>query len=246
MRDELSNKNSSPVLILLTLAVVAGGALAVGSAATRQALMTQHAWLVMIGLALLVAPVSTVNIPGLKADVVVGDVVTFACAALFGANAAILAAVADGTLTSLRITKNSRKFIYNVATCAVSTGVANLVAHSAFDQFGSNGSQMSAGALAAALGLFTVVYFLMSTMLISTYIALSTRKPVIKLWKDKFLWTFVSYLGSGASAFAVALLAERMGHLVFLVSAGTMLALFLFYRAYFRRASTVALAHSTT
>jgi hypothetical protein len=160
MNARYYEKESPRMLTMLTLLVVAAGAATIAVAAARQAFQSEYAWLSMIGLALFVGPVSTVYIPGVKARVVLGDVVTFTCAALFGPSAAIIAAVADGAVTSLKITSDIRKFSYNVATCAVSMAVSNLATRAAFPSFGVKAAGLSVIELLAAMGLFTLCYFL--------------------------------------------------------------------------------------
>ena len=105
-------KNQDPVrLTLLLISVAAGGAMILALAVARQSIDHQQAWMMMIALSLFVAPMSTIQIPGIRASVVLGDVVTFTCAILFGPAAAIIASVADGAISSLRMTKDYKKFI---------------------------------------------------------------------------------------------------------------------------------------
>lgn len=233
----MTSKNSdgnSTTLTLLTVGVMAAGVVAVAIAAARQALIAEHAWLMMIALALLVSPVSSIHIPGVKADVVLGDVVTFSCAVLFGPSAGVIAAVADGAVTSLRLTKTTRKFLYNVATCAVSMAGATLITRAFFDQFGVRTPQQSTGYMSGAMGLFTVSYFLISTFLIAAYIAFAGGKPLIRLWRQKFLWTIMSYVASGISAVVTFSLVGRLGYMVLVVAIATMMMMFLFYRIFFK------------
>ena len=235
MSAKYYEKDSPRMLTALTLLVVAAGAATIAVAAARQAFQSQYAWLSMIGLALFVGPVSTIYIPGIKARVVLGDVVTFTCAALFGPSAAIIAAVADGAVTSLRITSGIRKFSYNVATCAVSMAVSNFATRAAFPSFGANTAGLSIIELLAAMGLFTFCYFLVSTFLVAGFVAVSRRESFIRTWVENFLWTSISYVASGVSALVACLLAERFGYYVIFVPVGMMMLIFLFYRSYFTK-----------
>ena len=219
----------------LTVTVVIAGVVAVVAAAARQAVVAEHAWLMMVVLALLLAPVSAVRIPGVKATVTLGDIVTMSCAVLFGPSAGVIAAVADGVVTSLTLTKSPRKFLYNVATCAISMAGSSLITRAAFDQFGTPGAQLSVLQMSGALALFSVSYFLISTWLIASFVAFSNGESVLRLWRQKFLWTIMSYIGSGASALVAFSLVGRLGYLVFVVVIGAMFTMFLFYRSFFRR-----------
>jgi putative nucleotidyltransferase with HDIG domain len=228
-------KNTFSKQTALTEIVIAAGAAAVALALTRQALAAEYAWLAMIALALCVAPLSTITIPGIKASVTLGDVVTFSCAALFGPSAAVIAAVADGTVTSLRITKNYRKFFYNVGTGAVSMAIAGFATTAAFPGFGVRDSFISPVKLAAAVALLTGCYFVISTSLIGAYISFSTKDSFLKVWREHFLWTSVSYLASGVSSFAACFLIARFGYYTFLVPIGVMVMALFFYRTYFNK-----------
>ncbi len=234
MSTQFSERNMS-ALMPLTVIVVIGGAVDVIAAATRQAAVAEHAWLMMVVLGLLLAPMSAVRIPGVKATVTLGDIVTMSCVVLFGPSAGVIAAVADGVVTSLTLTKNPRKILYNVATCAISMAGASLITRAVFDQFGAPGAQMSVLRMSGAVGLFSISYFLISTSLVAAYIAFSNGEPLLRLWRQKFLWTIMSHIGSGASALVAFSLVGRLGYLVFVPVIGAMFTMFLFYRVYFRR-----------
>jgi len=219
----------------LTVGVVIAGAVAVIAAAARQAAVAEHAWLMMVVLALLLAPVSAVRIPGIKATVTLGDIVTMSCVVLFGPSAGVIAAVADGVVTSLTLTKNPRKILYNVATCAIAMAGASLITRAVFHQFAVPGVRLSVLQMSGAVGVLSISYFLISTFLIAAYIAFSDGEPLLGLWRRKFLWTIMSYIGSGASALITFSLVGRLGYLVFVLVICAMFTMFLFYRVYFRR-----------
>jgi HD-GYP domain-containing protein (c-di-GMP phosphodiesterase class II) len=222
------------MLTALTALVVLAGASAITLATIRQALAQERAWLMMLALALIVAPLGALYIPGLKAKVVLGEMVTFSCALLFGPNAAVIAALADGTIISLKVTRNPRKFIYNVASMAASMAAAAFATRVVFPDFGTSNARPVASVILET-ALFTLLYFVISTSLIAAYIAASKGEPVLKLWKENFLWTSISFIASGATALAAYYLVGRFGYTIFLVFMGVMMLVFLFYRTYFRK-----------
>lgn len=233
-KTESLEKNSSMLTVLSALVITAGLA-AAAMAAARQALVPERAWLMMIALAIVVAPFGSVYIPGLKAKVIISEVVTFSCALLFGPSAAVIAAVADGAVASLRVTKDPRKFLYNVAAFASSMAAASLATRYVFPAFGNPNASSSAALMISATALFTLLYFLLSTSLIAAYFAALMKRPLLKLWREDFLWTSVSYLVSGAAALAGFYLVGRFGYASFLVLTGAMMMIFLFYRTYFQK-----------
>lgn len=228
---------SKPVsaLTLLSLAVITAGVITFALAAVKQIYVPDYTWLTMVALALLAAPMRTIYIPGVKARLALGDTITFACAAIFGLQAAVIAEVVDGTVTSLRMTNKPRKILYNAALCAVSMGGAGLLTRSLFPSFGGMTTRLAIGEMAAALGLFTVGYFLISTSLVAAYLALSNDDPFLDVWRENMLWTSVSSAASGVSALIVYILVGTFGYASFLVPVGLMVVVYLFYHAYFQK-----------
>lgn len=238
----LSKKNSSQAsgaspskLSALSLVVILLGAMAIVISALRQVSVPNLTWLTMVALVLFVAPITTIHMPRIKARVTIGDAITFACAALFGPDAAVIAAAADGVFTSVKLTKSPRKILYNTSMSALSMVAANTVTTMAFDKFGTSTSSMTVAHLAEAMALFTVVYFLVSTCLIAAYLAVSSGEPFWKVWKENCLWSSISYAASGISALGVYLLVGRFGYYSFLIPVGLMGFVYLFYRAYFQK-----------
>ncbi|MEW6207738.1 MAG: HD-GYP domain-containing protein [Acidobacteriota bacterium] len=233
-KAESLEKNSSTLAVLSALVIISGLAVA-AMAAARQSVVPGRAWLMMIALAIVVAPLGSLYIPGLKVKVIISEVVTFSCALLFGPSAAVVVAVADGAVASLRVTKTPHKFLYNVAAFASSMAVASLTTRAVFPAFGNPNAPSSASEMISATALFTLLYFLLTTSLVAAYVAVSKKQPLLKLWREDFLWTSISYLMSGAAALAAFYMVGRFGYASFLVLTGAMMMVFLFYRAYFQK-----------
>jgi signal transduction histidine kinase/CheY-like chemotaxis protein len=219
--------------------VIAAGVITLALAIIEQISVPDPTWLTMVALTLLAAPMRTIYIPGVKARLAVGDTITFACAAIFGPQAAVIAEVVDGTVTSLRMTNKPRKILYNAALSAVSMGGAGLLTRSVFPSFGPlTTTRLTIGEMAAALGLFTICYFLISTSLVALYLALSNNDSFLNVWRENLLWTSVSYAASGVSALLVYILVGTFGYSSFLVPVGLMVFVYLFYHAYFQKVET--------
>jgi hypothetical protein len=86
---------------------------------------------------------------------------------------------------------------------------------------------------------------LISTFLIAAYIAFSGGKPLFTLWRQKFLWTVMSYIASGISAVATFSLVGRLGYMVLVIAIVMMIVMFLFYRVFFKTVGEQALARSS-
>jgi signal transduction histidine kinase/CheY-like chemotaxis protein len=133
------------------------------------------------------------------------------------------------------MTSKPRKILYNASLCAVSMGGAGLVTRALFPAFGGITPGLSIGQMMAALGLFTLSYFFISTSLVAAYLALSNDEPFLKVWRENLLWTSVSYAASGLSALIVYILVGKFSYYSFLVPVGLMVFVYLFYQAYFQK-----------
>jgi signal transduction histidine kinase/CheY-like chemotaxis protein len=226
---------SSSKLSVLSTGVIVSGAMAVVIAVLRQSFVSDLQWLTMVALVLFVAPITTIHMPRLKAGVTIGDAVTFTCAALFGPDASVIAAAADGIFSSTTITKSPRKILYNTSMSVLSMVAANTLTQLAFKNFGINTKSLTVAELAAALGLFTLVYFSVSTFLIAAYLAVASNESFWKSWKENCMWTSISYAASGVSAMGAYLLVDRFGYYSFIIPVGLMGFVYLFYRVYFQK-----------
>ena len=108
-----------------------------------------------------------------------------------------------------------------------------MAARAAFPQFGSTVNRLSLTEIVGAMGVFAVCYFVLSTFLIASFIAVTKRTPLWQLWRDNFSWTSISYLANAAFTVVSYLLVARFGYYVFLAAAGVMVMISLFYRTYF-------------
>jgi putative nucleotidyltransferase with HDIG domain len=232
MAGEIAVKSSPAIsLTLLSLFVLLAGLASIGTAAASQALAPGHGWLAMVGLAVVVSAFGSVRIPGLKANIALGDMVSFACAAMFGPSAGVIAAAAEGAAVSLRVTKTFPKFAYNVASNSLSMAIAGFATTRAFPGFGTQPG-LSKVQLLLAVGLLAFCYGAVSTLLISIYLSIWKELRFLNLWKENSIWSSISFIGSGGSAVIGCLLAEQLGYYVFVVIIALMIAISLFYRMF--------------
>jgi hypothetical protein len=121
---------------------------------------------------------------------------------------------------------------------------ASALTRTVFSDFGVQGNRVEIVELIGEVGLFTLAYFLISTMLIALYIAFSKGLPLFRLWREKFLWTLMSYVASGVSCLGSYLLVGRIGVYLFLSLVSVMLVVFLSYRSYFQKMGSSAVTRA--
>lgn len=71
------------------------------------------------------------------------------------------------------------------------------------------GDSSNIASLARAVAVVAPLYFFVNTALVAGAIALSTRQPVVRIWRRNFSWSAPSYLAGAALAAAAALAVER-------------------------------------
>ena len=121
-----------------------------------------------------------------------------------GPAAAVLLAVATTLVQSTvrtRLASRPYRTLFNIGSLAVTvTLAAGTYAYVRLDR----GSWLDTvgGPLACA----ELVYFLVNTVLVATAVALSTRQPLVRVWRSDFMWTGPGYfLGAVAAGTAYSL-----------------------------------------
>jgi diguanylate cyclase (GGDEF)-like protein/putative nucleotidyltransferase with HDIG domain len=123
------------------------------------------------------------------------------------------------------------RVMFSVACVIITVQLAGVVYHLC-------GGQPGAWTLAATAGPLVGVaatYFVLNTSMIATAIALSTNEPIVKIWRESFIWSAPSYfVGTLAAAMAAAAI-EHSGHVLTAFTGVPMYLTYRTYRVYVRR-----------
>jgi putative nucleotidyltransferase with HDIG domain len=174
----------------------------------------------------------------------VSETFVFSSTILFGASAGTLTVALDAAVISFWSFKKGQS-LYKVAfnICALPLTIW-LAAHLFFSiaPFGPlfrsrPGVELSQ--LLGPLALCTIVYFLLSSWIITIAIALERRLPPFKIWRENFAWISLNYFG-GASVAAVLVTYTNDVNYGFLLLIVLLLPLLgIFYATYSRRVARV-------
>lgn len=192
-------------------------------------------WLAALALAMTLTWWAEVRIPGIASKVTLTDAFIYLGALILSPWAAAVLASADGLARSPRSAKTNL-----IATAAINSSAMNLsalaAALAAMKMFGPldalvyDGSRLDKYAL--ALGVMAIVGYLANTWISAASISLWHRRPVIKTWRENYLWTspvfFTGALVAGIIAKAITLL----GFYSFVISLPMLLLTFIAYRTY--------------
>src|SRR6266404_5836063 len=182
-----------------------------------------------------------IRIPNTKSSFTAGDVFTFLSVLFLGVPSAILVGVADAFVSSRRTSKRLASWIAAPSMMAVTVFIAGHAFYFTLRRFAQVFQEpLGAGAmridyLLAGLALLAMLQYFINGFTVSTIYALRTRRPILKFWRDGYLWTWWSFLGSAIATAVVYLSVCRLGWAYVLLSVPIVAATFWTYKIYFER-----------
>ena len=222
--------------------VAAGGTLFVWS--TQHCLAFSLAQWATFGSLLLLAIVAgaiPIRIPNTTSSFTAADAFTFLSVLFLGVPAAILVGVADAFVSSRRTSKRLASWIAAPAMMAVTVFIAGNAFYLALSRYAQVFQEpLGAGALRidhllAGLALMAMLHYFINGFTISTIYALRTRRPILKFWRDGYLWTWWSFLASAVAAAVIYSAVSRIGWAYVLLSVPVIAATYWTYKIYFER-----------
>jgi diguanylate cyclase (GGDEF)-like protein/putative nucleotidyltransferase with HDIG domain len=194
-------------------------------------------------LLLLVAIASSypIRIPSTNSSFTASDVFTFLACLILGVPAAVIVGVVDAFVSSKRTSKRPVSWIGGPAIVAVTVFlsgntfyfVLQKYAHVALNPLGV--APVRLDQLLACLALLALTHYFINGFAISTIYALKTQRPILKFWRDSYLWTWWSFLASAIGAAVIYIAASQFGWLYAVLSVPIILMTFATYKIYFER-----------
>ncbi|RPI52419.1 MAG: HD domain-containing protein [Acidobacteria bacterium] len=170
----------------------------------------RYEWLLFAALTA-VAGSFSLKIGSISARVTISDTFFITTALLFGPAPATLA-VALGTLVSSWRRGHARERVaFNTSTCAFAIWAGSQVFFRLAGVPPLTQAQSPVAQLVAPLLALTAVYFLSNTALIAIAVALDTRRPVLAVWREHFLWLVATYFAAASVSFCLVLLMYEAG-----------------------------------
>jgi putative nucleotidyltransferase with HDIG domain len=159
---------------------------------------------VLAGLAI-VTGTCMMKLPRIETRFSLSDGLVFTSVLLLGPECAAVVAAVDALAASLRFNNRDTLFasrtMFNMTAAAVSIWVPG-------HAFLAMGGAATAGSLdLRGLALLALVagYSVLNTGAIAVVLSLTSRAPVVKVWRDNFAWVWVAHAWSGLVAGAIAI-----------------------------------------
>ncbi len=176
----------------------------------------------------------SVPIPQLKSHIAVSDVFVFLAIIMFGGSLAVLLAAFEAFLSSWRFCSKKITIFFNASSAAVSTSavVACLYAFGIRTDEQLHGQTGYVQDFLIGLAVMTIVYFFVNTSLAALYDSISGNVRLAQVWKQKYLWSFITYFVGAGGAGILVQLSDRLGFVVIVAAVPIILLLYSSYRMY--------------
>ncbi len=156
----------------------------------------------------------TVPIPGVRSRISVAESFIFTNAVLFGPAVGSVTAALDGFLGFLRSRSRSRRLqyaLFNMASMALSAYLAGTAFFAVLGRgpvYGPEAAALRDLILPAAA--MALVHYFTNTVSVALIIALEADKNVYRVWRERFLWTSVTYFAGASAASLIAANVQRL------------------------------------
>jgi diguanylate cyclase (GGDEF)-like protein/putative nucleotidyltransferase with HDIG domain len=194
----------------------------------------------LLGLVILAAA-NPIRIPGTSSSFTAGDVFTFLTVLFLGVPAAILVGMVDSFVSSRRTSQRVASWIAAPAMMALTVLIAgeafyaalNRIDHLQLARFGATAIRFDQ--LLGPLALMTMLHYFCNGFSISTIYALKSRQPILKSWRDGYLWTWWSFLASAIATAVIYAAISRFGLPFVALGVPVIAATYWTYKIYFER-----------
>ena len=150
------------------------------------------------------------RVPSTHSSITPGDIFFFLTAIFFGASAATLVAVADAFCASCRTTRRWTSRLGGPALMAIAAFVSATAFERALGWLRDSNLLQSATLLTSLL-LFSLLYFLLNSLLLAAHQSLKGRASLFELWRTNYAWASLTYAASASAAGLIYLSITQYG-----------------------------------
>jgi len=208
-RDRLGWQTLPPGAQLYVMAVVAGGA-CTAVALSPQEWPPASEFLTLVAVSCLLSTWK-VNLPlplSSGSTLSVSYAADLAALLLVGPRAALLVALA-GAFTQCTIKPKRPYPLYRTAFSLGAEAITMAATSASYAALGGRVAPIDFASLPKPLVGAIAAYFVVNTGLIAGAIGLSSRRPIVKIWIDDFLWSGASFMVAGSAGACAAVLTAR-------------------------------------
>jgi diguanylate cyclase (GGDEF)-like protein len=190
-------------------------------------------FLLIAALTLVVSARVAVKIPRFNVSITISDTFIFLAILLYGGEAAILLAAADGLIIGARAGKKVRTILFSAAVMASSTWISVLTLSLTSGPPTQLVYQRFA-AIAGGICAMAMAQYLVNTALVAMGMALRHDKPFWQVWTENCIWASVTYFAGAIVAAFIAYRIESSGLYIVVVAIPMLFVLYFTYQNYLK------------
>src|ERR1044071_158992 len=175
----------------------------------------------------------SVQIPRFDTNITVSDTFIFLAILLYGGEAGIFLAGAEGLCSGVRISKNKKPvtILFSGAVMALLTFITVWVTRFAF---GPNEIlyRHTPSMLLTALSVMALVQYISNTGLVAVVLASKNNQPLWPTWNKHYLWSSITYIVGAAAAGVTVLFVNTIGFYALLVTLPIISIIYFTYHKY--------------
>ena len=184
----------------------------------------------------------TVRVPGVNGRITISETLIFLTMLLYGGEAAILLAAADGLCSSLLISRKPLTLAYNAALVAFTTLITAALLELCFGPI----TQLAHGPFGAhfiiALSVMALVQYIGNSVLAAVAWAWKTDQSVAQVYRQYCIYTSVTYFAGASAAGFIARIIGSVGFYALIAVAPIIAIVYLTYRTYLKNIEVSAAA----
>lgn len=173
-----------------------------------------------------------IGLPGNNVQITVSDLFVFLTLLLYGGEAAVLVAGAEAFYSSFRFSKLWLTRLFNGALLATSTCLASVAVGAIFGPIPALSRAPISLSFVEAICVLAAVQYLANSGIAALRERVKTGHPVWQVWKEHFLWTWVTYFASASAAAVTAKLILDSGSFALLATVPLIAIIYFTYRSY--------------
>lgn len=179
----------------------------------------------------------SLRLPGLQSLLSLTDACVFLAVLLYGPAPAALLAGCDGLISTYRATKRWLSVFSSAAVMTLSVAMAGLSYQLTLGWFWpQTDGHPPLTRMIVPLAAMGLTHWLVNSVLVATLTATARRLPLLKLWKENYLWTVMSFFtGASAAGILAVLIQHGLAVTAFLIAAPLVAATYITYRVFLGR-----------
>jgi signal transduction histidine kinase/ActR/RegA family two-component response regulator len=180
----------------------------------------------------------SIQIPRLTAHITVSDTLVFLIMLLYGGDAAVLIAAAEGLSSTSRISKRPRTLLFNTSQIACATFLTGHALRLCFGRIIDLPRQGLSASFIAALVVMVLVQYVANSGLAAVYEALKGNQPVAQTWVKHYLWTSITYVAGASAAGIGVILINSIGFYSAIITTPIIGIIYFTYQTYLKNVKT--------